>query len=101
MVEIMKIDRKVEIFTIVSTDKGYLHKVWEDWSEDTNYDFTDDPLTAMRFYGLNDLAPKYLYDEENNKRIETLMDVVEFMKGKLIELELSTTVEVKTRMVTV
>lgn len=85
-----------QTFTILKTPKGYLRDVWEEWEEDViNYDFTDDPRRAMKFYGSKDSAPKYMWDFKKKKSIDTLKETCEYLDGKLVTIELTITAEWK------
>lgn len=80
-----------EVFYVLKVDELYLYDVWEEWSDEDNYDFTDKMSSAMKFHSVDASAPKYLWDNKKGKRINTLQDACEFFGGEIVKIEKVTT----------
>lgn len=88
---------KTASLLVLKTEKGYLHNVWESYDEEKdgngrNYDFTSNPLRAWVFSDKNEAAPKHFWDSVNKKHLETACEVCDFLNGRLVKIEMKTTV---------
>lgn len=76
-------DTKGSCHLVLKVGDTYLQDVWEEHEEDINYRFTKHLSEAMPFYEWQTRAPKYLWDDQNEKIIETLEEACIYFGGEL------------------
>lgn len=81
--------------TVLRTPEGFLEDVWEEWEDAINYSFTDDPLRAWKFKDMSSSTPKYLWDEINEKSIDTISEACKYFNGDLVTYEVKTILTLK------
>jgi hypothetical protein len=63
--------------------------------DEENYSFTKQIRDAWKFYTLTARAPKYLWNEKENIRIQTLQEACEYFQGKMVKVKEITTYQVE------
>ncbi|PFJ28998.1 hypothetical protein [Bacillus thuringiensis] len=78
-------------YHVLKTDRGYFCDAWEEWDEDVeNFSFTDEITKAHKFIGgLTPKwgnAPKYLWNDKEEKIIDNLKEAQEYFGGEILKV---------------
>lgn len=85
-----------ETISVLETPEGFLSGYLESWECDiVYYHFSKNPLEGYRFedrYHKNAIPPR-LWNNESNLAIYSLEEMCEYFEGRIIELNIKTTVQ--------
>lgn len=72
------------------TAKGFFKDSWEDWHNDINFSFTDDPRCAYNFIDkdLSEPVPQYMWNLDTDEELENVGEMCSYLNGSLILVEI-------------